>query len=88
VRTLTARGRKVHPIADRDLQSCPSLVPLASPLITAPEARTGTRALANASRRDVARALAALVAPLYAWFIEGFATRDLQDTKVLLAELA
>jgi hypothetical protein len=25
--------------------------------------------------------------PLYAWFTEGFDTRDLQDAKALLAEL-
>ncbi len=29
----------------------------------------------------------ALLAPLYAWFTEGFATRDLQDAKALLVEL-
>jgi hypothetical protein len=28
-----------------------------------------------------------LLAPLYAWFTEGFDTRDLQDAKALLAEL-
>lgn len=36
-------------------------------------------------KRDAARAL---LAPLYAWFTEGFATRDLIDAKALLAELA
>jgi len=30
----------------------------------------------------------ALLAPVYAWFTEGFDTRDLQDAKSLLAELA
>jgi predicted ATPase len=30
----------------------------------------------------------ALLAPLYAWFTEGFATRDLQNAKALLDELA
>jgi predicted ATPase len=35
-------------------------------------------------KRDAARAL---LAPLYAWFTEGFATRDLQAAKALLAEL-
>ena len=35
-------------------------------------------------KRDAARAL---LAPLYAWFTEGFATRDLRDAKALLAEL-
>ena len=35
-------------------------------------------------KRDAARAL---LAPLYAWFIEGFATRDLIDAKALLEEL-
>jgi predicted ATPase len=28
-----------------------------------------------------------LLAPLYAWFTEGFDTRDLQDAQALLAEL-
>ena len=28
-----------------------------------------------------------LLAPLYAWFTEGFATRDLQDAQALLEEL-
>jgi predicted ATPase len=35
-------------------------------------------------KRDAARAL---LAPLYAWFTEGFATRDLRDAKALLEEL-
>ena len=35
-------------------------------------------------KRDAARAL---LAPLYAWFTEGFDTRDLQDAKALLEEL-
>jgi len=35
-------------------------------------------------KRDAARAL---LAPLYAWFSEGFDTRDLQDAKTLLDEL-
>jgi len=35
-------------------------------------------------KRDAARAL---LAPLYAWFTEGFDTRDLREVKVLLAEL-
>jgi predicted ATPase len=35
-------------------------------------------------KRDAARAL---LAPLYAWFTEGFDTRDLKDAKALLAEL-
>jgi len=35
-------------------------------------------------KRDAARAL---LAPLYAWFTEGFATRDLQDAKALLEDL-
>ena len=30
----------------------------------------------------------ALLAPVYAWFTEGFDTRDLQDAKALLDELA
>ncbi|MBI1816865.1 MAG: AAA family ATPase [Deltaproteobacteria bacterium] len=36
-------------------------------------------------KRDAARAL---LAPLYAWFTEGFATRDLKDAKLLLDELS
>ncbi len=36
-------------------------------------------------KRDGARAL---LSPLYAWFTEGFATRDLQDAKALLDDLA
>jgi len=28
------------------------------------------------------------VAPLYAWFTEGFTTRDLKDAKALLDDLA
>jgi len=35
-------------------------------------------------KRDAARAL---LAPLYAWFTEGFATGDLKDAKALLEEL-
>ena len=31
---------------------------------------------------------AALLAPIYAWFTEGFATRDLRDAKALLDDLA
>jgi predicted ATPase len=36
------------------------------------------------AKEDAARAL---LAPIYAWFTEGFDTRDLQDAKVLLEEL-
>ena len=36
-------------------------------------------------KRDAARAL---LAPLYAWFTEGFATRDLKEAQALLEELA
>ena len=36
-------------------------------------------------KRDAARDL---LAPVYAWFTEGFATRDLQHAKALLGELA
>jgi predicted ATPase len=35
-------------------------------------------------KRDEARAL---LAPIYGWFTEGFATADLQEAKALLAEL-
>jgi len=34
--------------------------------------------------RDAARTL---LAPLYAWFTEGFTTRDLKDAKALLDDL-
>ena len=30
----------------------------------------------------------ALLAPIYGWFTEGFATKDLKDAKALLDELA
>ena len=36
-------------------------------------------------KRDAARAL---LAPLYAWFTEGFETRDLKDAQALLDDLA
>jgi predicted ATPase len=36
-------------------------------------------------KRDAARDL---LAPVYEWFTEGFDTRDLQDAKALLKELA
>ena len=36
-------------------------------------------------KRDEAQAL---LAPLYAWFTEGFDTRDLKDAKTLLEELS
>jgi predicted ATPase len=49
------------------------------------------RAAANLARlwRDQGRCAAArdLLAPVYSWFTEGFATRDLKEAKVLLDEL-
>jgi predicted ATPase len=36
-------------------------------------------------KRDAARAL---LAPLYAWFTEGFDTKDLKDAEALLDDLA
>ena len=36
------------------------------------------------AKEDAARAL---LSPLYAWFTEGFDTRDLKDAKALLGEL-
>ena len=51
------------------------------------ELRTATslaRLWQRQGKRDAARAL---LAPLYAWFTEGFDTRDLIDAKALLAEL-
>ena len=40
-------------------------------------------------RRDQGRTAEArdLLAPIYAWFTEGFATQDLKDAKALLDEL-
>ena len=52
------------------------------------ELRAAT-SLARLWQRQGKRAAArALLAPLYAWFTEGFATRDLQDAKALLDDLA
>jgi tetratricopeptide (TPR) repeat protein len=52
------------------------------------ELRAAT-SLARLWQRQGKRAGArALLAPLYAWFTEGFATRDLQDAKRLLDELS
>jgi hypothetical protein len=51
------------------------------------ELRTATslaRLWRRESKRDAARAL---LAPVYAWFTEGFSTRDLIDAKALLDEL-
>jgi predicted ATPase len=51
------------------------------------ELRTATslaRLWQGQGKRDAARAL---LTPRYAWFTEGFETRDLQDAKALLAEL-
>jgi predicted ATPase len=45
--------------------------------------------LARLSRRDQGKVGAArdLLAPVYAWFTEGFDTADLKDAKALLDEL-
>jgi predicted ATPase len=43
------------------------------------------RLLATQNRRDDARAM---LASIYGWFTEGFATPDLQDAKSLLDQLA
>ena len=52
------------------------------------ELRAATR-LAQLWQRQGKRAAArALLAPLYAWFTEGFATRDLREAKALLEEIA
>ena len=52
------------------------------------ELRAAT-SLARLWQRQGKRAAArALLAPLYAWFTEGFATRDLRDAKALLDALA
>ena len=51
------------------------------------ELRAAT-SLARLWQRQGKRAASrALLAPLYAWFTEGFATRDLQDAKALLEEV-
>jgi predicted ATPase len=42
------------------------------------------RLLAHRGRREEARAL---LAPIYGWFTEGFATADLKEAKGLLNEL-
>ena len=42
------------------------------------------RATTSHGKRDASRAL---LAPLYAWFTEGFATRNLNDAKTLLGNL-
>ena len=44
-----------------------------------------TRLWQGQGKRDEARAL---LAPIYDWFTEGCDTRDLNDPKVLLEELA
>jgi predicted ATPase len=52
------------------------------------ELRTATsyaRLMCDQGRAGEARKL---LAPIYAWFTEGFATRDLKDAKALLDELA
>ena len=52
------------------------------------ELRAAT-SLARLWQRQGKRAAArALLAPVYAWFTEGFGTRDLKDAKALLDELA
>ncbi len=43
------------------------------------------RLFRDRGRRDEARAL---LAPVYAWFTEGFDTADLKDAKALLDELS
>ena len=45
---------------------------------------SSARLLRDQGRRDEARAL---LAPVYGWFSEGFATLDLQTAKALLDEL-
>jgi predicted ATPase len=54
----------------------------ASPLRTATSL---ARLWQRHGKRDTARAL---LAPLYAWFTEGSATRHLQDAQALLDDLA
>ena len=52
------------------------------------EVRAAT-SLARLWQRQGKRAAArALLTPLYAWFTEGFATRDLREAKALLVEIA
>jgi predicted ATPase len=52
------------------------------------ELRAATRLARLWQRRGKRAAARALLAPLYAWFTEGFDTRDLQDAKALLDDLA
>ena len=50
--------------------------------------REDTRDALPVNDHDNRAAARALLAPLYAWFTEGFATRDLIEAKALLEELA
>jgi predicted amidophosphoribosyltransferase len=50
----------------------------------APESGSLARLWQRQGKRDAARAL---LVPLYAWFTEGFAARDLIDAKTLLEDL-
>ena len=51
------------------------------------ELRTSTSLARLWQSQGKRQAAYALLAPVYAWFTEGFDTRDLQDAKALLAEL-
>ena len=61
-------------------------------LVAARPGRRGVRAAMSLSRlwqQQGKRAKAhALLAPIYAWFTEGFDTADLQEAKTLLEEFA
>jgi predicted ATPase len=52
------------------------------------ELRAGTSYARWLQDRRRAAAARDLLAPVYAWYTEGFDTRDLQDAKALLTELA
>ena len=52
------------------------------------ELRTSTSLARLWQSRGKRQAAYALLAPVYAWFTEGFDTRDLLDAKALLDELA
>jgi predicted ATPase len=51
------------------------------------ELRTPTSYARLMSGQGRAREAHDLLAPIYAWFTEGFGTKDLKDTKALLDEL-
>jgi predicted ATPase len=93
---LGAIHERLDPIQERDGNAAPEAEALfgqALEIARRQEARTfELRAATSRARlwqrqgkREAARAL---LAPVYAWFTEGFHTRDLIEAKALLEELA